>query len=288
MADRLILVSSGNSRTRVALAVDGELEPSRVFENEAMAEIVSAVAGHLEASRDVDQTRVVLATVNRPATDDLEERLRKPATAADATIVRFGRGLDVSMQQALAADSGVGQDRLLDALGAFIRSRQACVVVDAGTAITVDFVDGEGTFHGGAIAPGVRMMARALNEFTSGLPRVDVAAEAARLAERSRGADEPALSDEDAAPVANPLGKKTSEAITVGVLAAARGMVRHLIDKYAEFYRGYPRVVATGGDAPLLFKDDEIVEAIVPDLALVGMLEAVNLLRTEMDDEEEE
>jgi type III pantothenate kinase len=156
----------------------------------------------------------------------------------------------------------VGHDRLLDALGAYSRAQSACVVIDAGTAITVDFVDGEGTFHGGAIAPGVKMMFEALHEKTSALPLV------------TPGPDvmPPAQAE------APPFGKSTRPAIALGVLSAARGLVHLLIDRYAEYYEAYPRVIATGGDAALLFENDPLVEHIVPDLTLMGMLEAYQRL----------
>jgi type III pantothenate kinase len=126
-------------------------------------------------------------------------------------------------------------------------------VIDAGTAITVDFVDGTGVFHGGAIAPGVRMMCRALQAGAPRLPLVEWG--------------QPALRD-------GPFGRDTTEAILVGVRAAAVGLAHLLVDRYAEFYRAYPRIIATGGDAQDLFGDDEIVEQVVPDLQLAGLADA--------------
>ena len=68
-----------------------------------------------------------------------------------------------------------GVDRLLNAAAAYATLKQACVVVDAGTAVTVDFVDGHGTFHGGAIAPGARLQIDALHRGTDALPDVQAA-----------------------------------------------------------------------------------------------------------------
>ena len=52
----------------------------------------------------------------------------------------------------------VGEDRLLNAAAAFDKLNQSCVVVDAGTALTIDYIDGKGTFHGGAIVPGAQLI----------------------------------------------------------------------------------------------------------------------------------
>lgn len=258
---QLVLVSVGNTRTRFA-AVEGggtDLEPSTVLENSrgegAVAEAVRALCG--------PGATVLLASVNPGFTDGLERAIE----AGDGPrVVRFGRDVPIPMPTAVEAPEKVGQDRLLDALGAFGRSKQACIVIDAGTAITVDFVDGEGTFQGGAIAPGLGMMLRAMHDQTAQLPAVEVPREAAPARSEVPGEGPP------------PFGKNTKDAMLAGARAAAKGLVRELVDAYAEFYGAYPRVVATGGDAPMLFQHDGLVEHIVPDLTLVGMLEAATRL----------
>jgi pantothenate kinase type III len=82
-----------------------------------------------------------------------------------------------------------------------------------------------------------------------------------------------------------PFGKDTKHAMLLGVQAAARGLVRHVVETYAEAYEAYPQIVATGGDAPALFEGDEVVEHVVPDLQLIGILEAC---RAAVGGEEEE
>lgn len=258
----LLLVSIGNTRTRVAAVRDDALEPSRVLATGEPGEAARVIAELALADGD-GSSRVVIATVNPNAAGAIEAALR--GTGVD--VLRFGRELAIPMVNTLEDDSTVGQDRLLDALGAFARSKQACIVIDAGTAITVDFVDGEGTFHGGAIAPGVAMMLRALHEQTAALPAVTLTPELVPSVEPPMEGDEK-----------SPFGKTTTQAMSIGVVSAARGLVHLLIDRYAEFYNAYPRVVATGGDAAMLFENDPLVEAIVPDLTLIGMLEAVQRL----------
>jgi len=70
----------------------------------------------------------------------------------------------------------VGIDRLLNAVAANRRRPPglAAVVIDAGSAVTVDLVDATGAFCGGAIFPGLRLMAQALHEHTALLPLVAV------------------------------------------------------------------------------------------------------------------
>lgn len=270
MSDQLLLVSIGNTRTRFASVRNNQLEPSRVEPNGDVAALVGAL---LEASAEPDSAGgsgeappVLIAAVNPPIAAAVERALRE----AGRRVARFGAGpgeLPVLIDHTLEDASTVGADRLLDALGAYSRAKAACVVIDAGTAITADFIDGEGTFHGGAIGPGVRMMCEALHEKTASLPLVQAGGGA--------GTGEAVPGDTPGDP---PFGRSTRPAIALGVVSAARGMVRLLIDKYAEFYEAYPRVIATGGDAAMLFENDPLVEHILPDLTLMGMLEAYRRL----------
>lgn len=241
----VLLVSVGNSRTQVGVLEGGQLVGVSSHPNAGPGFLNTAVAGLLESRHGLP---AVVASVNHPVADALQGEIR----AMGLEVYRLQRDIPIQLMHSLDDDSTVGQDRLLNAIGAFARARQACVVIDAGTAITVDFVDGEGTFHGGAIAPGVEMMLRAMHEQTAALPSIR-------------------FSPPD--PARGPFGKDTEHAMQIGVVSAARGLAHLLIDKYAEFYSAYPRVIATGGDARALFDHDELVEVIVPDLTLLGLAE---------------
>lgn len=241
MPSTFIAIAVGNTRTRVGLVRDFALDSAMSHENADPGAIVSAAL-------ELGDGPVVMSSVNPPLAERLEDLLRD----AGREVYRVGRDLPVAIANALDDDSTVGQDRLLAALGAFARAKQACVVVDAGTAVTVDFVDGEGVFQGGAIVPGLRMMLGALHDKTAALPRVDA---------------EPPVAGE-------PFGKDTARAMRLGVFSAVRGAVRLLLERYAEAYEAYPQVIATGGDAPVLFEGDEVVEHVVPDLQLLGIVES--------------
>jgi len=256
----VILISIGNTRARMTVAMGKMLEPSRVVDCTKPTELVQAVR-ELAGQHEVQE--IVIASVNEPVTKALLNVLHNDPRF---NIRRIGSDIPIPIHNTLTDASTVGQDRLLNALGAFARSQQACIVIDAGTAVTVDFVDGEGVFHGGAIAPGLSMMRDALHEKTAALPKAELAPS------YLHPAGEP------------PFGKNTVEAINLGVTSSVIGLAHHLIDRYAAFYEAYPRVVATGGDAALLFENDDLVESIVPDLPLIGMLTAWEL--SSQDDDE--
>ncbi len=259
----LVAVSVGNTRTRLGVFDGGQLEHSSAIANTDLEDAARTIAELAMVTSPGGVNRlVVLASVNNPVADQLIKTIgdRVPRDR----MFRLGSDLPIPLQTALDDASTVGHDRLLAALGAFSRAKQACVVIDAGTAITVDFIDGAGVFQGGAIAPGLNMMLQALHEHTAALPTLSYAP--------------PALAR-------GPLGKDTAHAMTLGARAALVGMARYLIDSYADYYGAYPQIVATGGDAPV-FEDDPLVEHIVPDLVLLGIAEACR--RSLMEDPQEE
>jgi type III pantothenate kinase len=125
----------------------------------------------------------------------------------------------------------VGMDRLLDAVA--VNSRRPAgvpaVVVDAGSAITVDWVDETGAFAGGVICPGLRMMALALHEHTALLPLIEPPRQPPELP-----------------------GRTTPDAMRAGVYWAAVGAVAALVEQYRRIAQVPPRVFLSGGDGPVL------------------------------------
>lgn len=260
-AAEILAVSVGNTRTRVGVFHDKELDHSSATANTDLEAVAAAV---LEAPVSNPGAPLVLASVNDPIAEPLLAILRPQILARGGDIYRFGKDLTIPMQNSLVDDSTVGQDRLLNAVGAFARAQQACIIVDAGTAVTVDFVDGQGVFQGGAIAPGLNMMLKALHEHTAALPSLKFE-----------------LIPDDA-----PFGKDTRGAMLLGVQSAVRGLVRVVAERYAEFYGAYPQIIATGGDARTLFENDDLIETIVPDLTLVG-IQAACRIQLGLDGEDE-
>jgi type III pantothenate kinase len=257
----LIAISVGNTRTRMGVFRDESLDYSEAIENSDPA----AVAGAIQRlPLDRPDAPVFLASVNNPVADRLVALL---GPRFGDRLHRFGPGLPVPVEAAVRDPGAVGQDRLLNAAGAFDRAKEACIVIDAGTAVTVDFVDGQGVFQGGAIAPGLNMTLRALHEQTAALPAIRY---------RDPFAAPPPAETETGGPGQGPsgpapFGKDTESAMLLGARAAVVGLVHYLIDRYAEYYGAYPCIIATGGDAQTLFAEDDIVEHVVPDLTLLGV-----------------
>lgn len=125
----------------------------------------------------------------------------------------------------------VGMDRLFDAVAANARRdpKVPAMIIDAGSAVTVDAVDASGAFLGGAILPGMRLMSEALHEYTALLPRVKVP---------QFPPDWP--------------GTSTESAIAAGVYWAVVGGARILLDRWSASLAEKPCVFLTGGDGPSL------------------------------------
>ncbi|WP_373083852.1 type III pantothenate kinase [Zhongshania sp.] len=123
--------------------------------------------------------------------------------------------------------SRMGVDRWLAMVAAYVECEGACVVIDAGTALTIDVIDGGGAHLGGYIIPGVAMSARALAEYT-GRVRFD-------------GADKQSLAP----------GKDTESCVHHGKWLAQFGAVQAAL-AWSEGVLGRSEVFITGGDAQVL------------------------------------
>jgi type III pantothenate kinase len=155
------------------------------------------------------------------------------------------------LRNAYATPHTLGADRLAAAVGAaWLHPGYDTLIIDAGTAIKCDLVEGGHTYRGGSIAPGLRMRFRALHTFTGRLPLVEMPADSA-------------------APV--PLtGDDTTAAIRSGVLNGAVAEVNGLIASYQARYPAL-RVLLAGGDAA--FFQPRLKGPIfgIPELVLIGL-----------------
>ncbi|HIE09096.1 MAG TPA: type III pantothenate kinase, partial [Armatimonadetes bacterium] len=143
--------------------------------------------------------------------------------------------------------SQVGADRVANAVAAFDRYKGACIVVDFGTATTVDVVDSEGRYLGGAIAPGPITAAKALSMVAAQLPSIPIS-----FPERS-------------------LGKNTIECMQAGVVLGLCKLVDGLVAEYKGILGDVRGVIATGGLAALLGPACKAVGEVDPDLTLKGV-----------------
>jgi type III pantothenate kinase len=186
----------------------------------------------------------VIASVNPLAEDALISVLSEKYSLP---ILKAGSDLDVPIVNRTDFPQRVGVDRLLNALAAYRLKKGAVVVVDVGTAITVDAVSGKGEFLGGAIAAGLRLASSSLAEKTSFLPFVEV--------------NKPSSA----------IGQNTQEAIKSGVFWGTVGLVDALVNRVLKELDEDASVVTTGGDAALIAPHSELIAEVFPQLTLEGL-----------------
>ena len=144
--------------------------------------------------------------------------------------------------------NSIGPDRLANAVAAKVRFGAPVVVVDFGTAVTFDVVDGNANYVGGIIAPGLAAMTDYLHEKTALLPKIEIRE------------------------IKSAIGKSTEQAMRIGAVHGYRGLVRELIGELKrELHAKKLPVVATGGYAKLIAAKLPEISAVEPDLTLEGL-----------------
>jgi type III pantothenate kinase len=141
----------------------------------------------------------------------------------------------------------VGPDLIVNALAARHMYGTPVIIVSFGTATTFAAVSAGGDFEGVAIAPGIISSGDALFRSTATLPRV-------------------ALSRPPLA-----IGKNTIRSLQAGLVFGFAGLVENLVGRIQRELDGTAKVVATGGLAGLIAPETSVIDAVEPDLALIGL-----------------
>ncbi len=142
----------------------------------------------------------------------------------------------------------VGADRLVNTVAAYDRYGGELIVVDFGTATTLDTVAHDGAYIGGAIAPGINLSLDALHGAAAHLPRIDVSMPPQAL------------------------GRNTVHCMQSGIYWGYVGLIEGIAKRIAD-ERGHPmKLIATGGLSPLFFRGSDMIEAFDTDLTMHGLV----------------
>ena len=157
-----LCIDQGNSSSKIGIFEKNELIDSFIFKNINFSDIYSLL------NKYVIDACIISSVVSD--NEELKEELRK----------NIGLLIDLTHKTALPINNlyetpeTLGKDRLAAVVGAnCLKPKTDILVVDAGTAITYDFIDANGNYEGGNIAPGIDMRLRSLHEFTQKLPLVN-------------------------------------------------------------------------------------------------------------------
>jgi type III pantothenate kinase len=162
-------------------------------------------------------------------------------------IIRYG--LTLGIEVAVNRPEVIGTDRLVDAVAAYHQVGGAVIVIDFGTATTFNVINGQGIFLGGAIAPGLGTVTRALIERASALPAVELTAPPQAI------------------------GRDTIPAIQSGLVYGYVGLVEGLLRRLCTELGEPATVLATGGLGGVIAPLTDAIHAYDPWLTLAGIVE---------------
>ena len=221
-----------------------------------------------------------IASVNGNAADELEAAIKNASgkkasgkqesgeTEAIETsqCVRRVTYRDVPMSVRVDQPARLGIDRLIGAYAASNRYQGPFVVVDAGSAVTVDWVDADNVFCGGAILPGLRLQTESLAAGTDALPQIDWA---------------------EAKNICAP-GSNTVDAINLGVVTAVAAGVDRLAARYIQQFKQTHYfqqeqnfyIFLTGGDSQILSHHLYSEHVVIPNLVCQGLCRSACVERT--------
>ncbi len=234
-----LAIDQGNSRTKVALFNDeGRIVKNFIYKSFAASDIEKLFSLYPISDS------IISSVVNiEPAVVNALNRLSKH-------FVLFDHFTPVPIRNGYNSPETLGQDRLAAAVGAaYLCPKQNILIIDAGSAITYDFVSDEGEFVGGNIAPGIKMRLTMLHRMTKKLPQVEV-------------------EENELLPL---FGKTTRDAIAAGVIRGivyeVKGYIRSLNAQLKQL-----TVMLTGGNAPFIANNSRNTSfQLEKNLVLIGL-----------------
>ena len=243
-AETVVALDVGNTHIGMAVWDDDGLHDSQRVSTRRPAEWRPALEDIWAHTRNARHRAVVIGSICPKATVELAALVGE---LCQVEPLRIRDDLPLPMPLDIENPNEVGVDRVCAAAAAYDRVQGACAVASFGTATTVDCVSPEGHFLGGAILPGMEISCDVLHDRTALLPRV------------RPGAPN------------SPFGKNTHDAIINGVTLGTIGALREIVERFAAELRQWPELVITGGNAPIVGELAEFVDAVVPDLCLMGI-----------------
>lgn len=234
-----LTIDIGNTRTKAAVFdADGLLVLSTVVEGDELAFLNSLIHSH---------------RIRHVITSSTGSRAWEAASLdVPGKNIRLSHETLLPIQLIYTTPETLGRDRIAAACGAHAAfPNSTCLVIDAGTCITMDMVTDTGLFLGGNIAPGLRMRLKAMHDYTARLPLVDP--------------DWPDL----------PFGDSTMHAMQNGACLGAKMEIEGIYRKAKDAF-GTVSIVMTGGDAAFLADKVESEIFVEPELVVKGLFKILS------------
>jgi type III pantothenate kinase len=164
-----------------------------------------------------------------------------------------GPGIKTGMPIFYDNPKEVGADRIVNAVAAYDKYRQAAIIIDFGTATTFDYISPKGEYMGGCIAPGIMISIEALFERAARLPRVELSKPKSVVT------------------------KDTVSAMQAGIIFGYAGLIDGIVERMKAEIKTKPLVIATGGLARLVASETKCIDKIEDMLTLEGLRIIYNL-----------
>ncbi len=158
-----------------------------------------------------------------------------------------GPGIKTGMPILYENPKDVGADRIVNGIAAYEKYHDACIIVDFGTATTIDLISKKGEYIGGAIAPGLSISLEALFQRASKLPRIEI------------------VKPKEV------IGRNTIHSIQAGIFYGYVGLVDGIVHRIQSEHGCQAKVVATGGLAPLVASECSSIGEVDEFLTLDGL-----------------
>ncbi|HEU4934489.1 MAG TPA: type III pantothenate kinase [Pyrinomonadaceae bacterium] len=245
----LLVIDAGNTNITFGVFEGEDLiaQWRMVTDHDKGGDEYAADLRNLFESTNVDLTKieaVVIASVVPPLDQTLTRMVQE---CFQLTPLFVNHTVDTGLKILYEAPADVGADRIVDAVAAVTKYGAPCIVVDFGTATTFNAVNAAGEYLGGVIAPGLMISAEALFLRAAKLPRVEI-----KRPEKA-------------------IGSSTVGAMQSGLYHGYAGLVDGVLEKMIEEMSTRPRVIATGGLAPVIANASRFIEKVDSTLTLDGL-----------------
>lgn len=235
-----LAIDIGNTRTKIGIFKNADLIHTEVWETTDVDKLTAVITNHrvekciFSSTANLNADFLVWATQQK-------------------FIIKLDAITPIPITNQYATPHTLGKDRLAAVVGAFaFYPQQMCLIIDAGTCLTYEFLTAEAIYLGGNIAPGVRMRAQAMHEFTAKLPFVDLSKS-----------------------VKHPIGNSTEEALrngaSWGTILETEGVINWCKNEF-----GAIKVILTGGDANFFNKNLKTETVVHHNLVLYGLNKILN------------
>ena len=248
----LIAIDIGNTNITIGLFLkDRELFIKSIpgDSEEQLTELLESAWQQIpvaKSSKEKKRNGVIVVSSVKSSWTELVRQIAKDNLGEK--ILLIGKDIPLPISMWVDEPEKVGTDRAVSAFAAYSVVEDAVVIADFGTAFTIDMVDKNGNFLGGAICPGFEISAKALKENAAQLPKVRV--------KRPKG----------------PYGKNTGDAINCGLYYSAVATLQEITRRYAEQIGTWPQTILTGSAAELIKDDCEFIDSYAPNLVVKGIV----------------